>query len=113
MAICCVAAAVLLRQLASILMQHESCGAGDYFCGAFLAAHLSGASVTTCAQAGCLAGTQAVQCEGAQLSDAAWLKLKTEFDALLADKEGGLQADGGAKVALVPVSHDAALQAST
>lgn len=61
----------------------DSVGAGDYFCGAFLAAYRAGAVLQTCLAAGCAAGSEVVQCQGAKLPAAAWDRLGTVYGDLL------------------------------
>lgn len=62
----------------------DTVGAGDYFCGAFLAAHVHGASLAKAVGAGCAAGAQIVQCAGAHLTEAAWQGLRAKFADILA-----------------------------
>lgn len=64
----------------------DTVGAGDYFCGAFLAAHVQGASLSKAVGAGCAAGAQIVQCAGAHLTDAAWKELRAKFAEILASE---------------------------
>lgn len=62
----------------------DTVGAGDYFCGAFLAAVVADASLGKCVGAGCAAGSQAVQCRGAQLPPEGWNRLRAALDSLMA-----------------------------
>lgn len=68
---------------ASTVDVQDTVGAGDYFCGAFLAAHLLGGSLQQCCRAGCAAGSRVVQCVGASLSAEAKTHLKSEFWGIL------------------------------
>jgi sugar/nucleoside kinase (ribokinase family) len=67
----------------------DTVGAGDFFCGAFLAAHMRGASMATCLSAGCAAGAQIVQTLGAQLSESEWCSLRAAFDKLMESESAG------------------------
>jgi sugar/nucleoside kinase (ribokinase family) len=64
----------------------DTVGAGDYFCGGFMAAYMRGASLRQCAAAGCASGGCAVQSKGAQLSSEAWDALESQFNTIV---EGG------------------------
>lgn len=61
----------------------DTVGAGDFFCGAFLAAHMHGLPLGSCLSAGCAAGAQVVQSSGAHLSEGSWRELRATFDCLL------------------------------
>jgi sugar/nucleoside kinase (ribokinase family) len=77
-----------LRVSASEVTVVDSVGAGDFFCGAFLSAYLAGASLRACAEAGCAAGAQVVQCHGAHLEDNTWETLRRGVrDVLERDRE--------------------------
>ena len=54
----------------------DTVGAGDSFCGAFLAAHMAGSPLRSCLRAGCAAGEAVVQCAGAHLFDEQWARLR-------------------------------------
>lgn len=62
----------------------DSVGAGDAFCGAFLAGLLCGASLQQCCRAGCAAGGEAVQCTGAQIPESTWQILRSQLKNTLA-----------------------------
>jgi ribokinase len=61
----------------------DTVGAGDFFCGAFLAAHMHGLPLGACLSAGCAAGAQVVQTSGAQLSEGNWQGLRRTFHSLV------------------------------
>ncbi|GAX77562.1 hypothetical protein CEUSTIGMA_g5006.t1 [Chlamydomonas eustigma] len=61
----------------------DTVGAGDFFTAGFLSAYLQAAPLQTCAEAGCAAGSEAVQASGAELSPAALIRLTTKISALL------------------------------
>jgi sugar/nucleoside kinase (ribokinase family) len=62
----------------------DTVGAGDYFCGAFLAAYIADASLGKCIGAGCAAGSQVVQSQGARLTPEGWIHLRSTLDSLMA-----------------------------
>ncbi len=47
---------------------------------------MQGAPLQRCAQAGCAAGSEAVQVVGAELSPASWKRLRAKVDALVAGR---------------------------
>ena len=57
----------------------DTVGAGDYFCGAFLAARSRGASLPDCLREGCRVGAEVVRHSGADLPEEAWAKLHAEL----------------------------------
>ena len=63
----------------------DTVGAGDAFCGTFMAAYMRGAPLAACAAAGCEGGAAAVQCAGAALPPASIARLRATFDRLIAD----------------------------
>lgn len=65
----------------------DTVGAGDAFCGAFLAGLIQEAPLQACLQAGCLAGTCAVQHQGALIPEAEWPKLRSRVCTLWPSQE--------------------------
>ena len=61
----------------------DTVGAGDCFTGAFLAAHLQGASAPEALELAVQAGTEAVQNQGARLSDEQQASLRKRLGAML------------------------------
>lgn len=61
----------------------DTVGAGDFFCGAFLAAYRTGATLATCVACGCAAGAAVVQRQGAELPIAEWQALTAVYNELV------------------------------
>lgn len=67
------------------VMVVDTVGAGDAFCGAFLAGLMHKAPLEACLKAGCMAGTCAVQHQGAIIPDHAWPELRRNVELLWSD----------------------------
>jgi hypothetical protein len=67
----------------------DTIGAGDYFTSGFLHAYIHGCSLQQCAVAGCSAGAEAVQTQGALLSEAAWQRLRAAVAGAAAENCNG------------------------
>lgn len=61
----------------------DTVSAGDFFCGAFLAAYRAGAPLQTCVACGCTAGAAVVQWQGAELPTPAWHALSSVYRELV------------------------------
>lgn len=58
----------------------DTVGAGDAFCGAFLATYMRGADLQACVDMGCAAGAEAVQCQGARLAEPSIQSLRGKLE---------------------------------
>eukprot|EP00892_Ulva_mutabilis_P001069 jgi/Ulvmu1/10963/UM007_0142.1 len=65
----------------------DTVGAGDAFCGAFLAGLLQKVPLQACLEAGCLTGTCAVQHQGAIIPDTEWPELRRKVQQLWVAQE--------------------------
>ena len=78
----------------------DTIGAGDYFTSGFLYAYLHGCNLQQCAVTGCSAGAEAVQTQGALLSEAAWQRLRVGVAGAVAaagSKSSSSSRDGACK----------------
>lgn len=60
----------------------DTVGAGDAFCGSFLATYMRGANLQACVEMGCAAGAEAVQCHGARLPASSIQSLRGKLEGL-------------------------------
>ena len=63
----------------------DTVGAGDAFCGAFLATYMRGQGLQACLEIGCAAGAEAVQCPGARLPATSIQSLREKLEGLTGD----------------------------
>lgn len=80
-----VSSGLTARCHASKVQVADTVGAGDAFCGAFLAAYMRGAQLQVCVEMGCAAGAEAVQCHGARLPGTSIQSLRGKLDVLTGD----------------------------
>jgi sugar/nucleoside kinase (ribokinase family) len=78
----------------------DTIGAGDYFTSGFLYAHLMGCSLQQCAAVGCQSGSEAVKVKGSILSEAAWRRLRSRVDELVAGAAAQPDAANAAAVCI-------------
>ncbi|EFJ42029.1 hypothetical protein VOLCADRAFT_119562 [Volvox carteri f. nagariensis] len=90
----------------------DTIGAGDFFTAGFLSAYLRGASLQHCCAAGCAAGAEAVQAVGAELPTAAFERLRSSLEAILATKPAAATAAAAAAAAAASASALAAALAA-
>ncbi|GLC40082.1 hypothetical protein PLESTB_000627100 [Pleodorina starrii] len=87
----------------------DTIGAGDFFTAGFLSAYLRGASLQQCAAAGCAAGAEAVQTKGAELPPAAFDRLRTSLESILAAKPASAAAAAAGRDAAAAAAAAAAV----